>query len=870
MRRVGFLLALALAACAFWWCEAGSASTTIVFEDDFGSDTSAAYTTGGALGAGAWGVTASGADWGARRNASPAQLELTNDAGAAANASGWVLASAATASFGSPYNPVPGSNPGLVTWTFNMRQPRADPAGFSSGSYGAAFILAGTANTSDAAGSGYAVVLGQSGAADPVRLARFNGGVRDSALTNIITSNTAGLADFGGEYLSIKVTYDPQTNTWQLFLRNDGASAFADPAAGALTPQGSAVDGTHTTTSLPLMGAWWQGATAANQSAFFDNVRVTVARPHVNVTGGPLTFPSTAVGSASAAQSYAVSGSDLRAGLVVSAPDDFQVSTSSGGGFGPTLTLAPAGGEVAVTTVYVRFAPTSAGVKAGSVTNASDGAITQSIVVSGAAVPTLSVGDVTLPEPSAPAGGTASSYAQFRVALSEASAETVTASFSTADGTAKAPGDYAAFSGVLTFAPGETRKTVAVAVRSDSAPEAPETFALNLSSPSGAALGDGAGAAIIAAPTAPGSVLISEFRLRGAGGADDEFVELYNNTDSEITVADANPLTCAAQALTAGPATPCGWALVDLQGAASATPIPRFVVPAGTTIPARGHYLAAGAGYGLSALAEPDLTYAPPAYGDADFTGLALYKTADRAEFTRANLYDAAGFEGVPDPFREGTGLLPADGVAVDAEHSFVRNQGSGRPADTGDNRADFTLVSTDPSLVAHAGAAVLGAPGPENSAGLVSRNAKFSVGVPAAVASSVRTTSPAVTNGALGTLSLRRRFTNNTGQTLTRLRFRVAEVTTLNGRLVFGSQAELRLLDAQLAGLAGTGLKAAKVETPPAQGIGGGVNTGLLIGGSLTLAQPLPNGQSVDVEFLLGVMRGGSYQLVLNIEAAP
>lgn len=483
--------------------------------------------------------------------------------------------------------------------------------------------------------------------------------------------------------------------------------------------------------------------------------------------------------------------------------------------------------------------------------------------------PAVSVGDVTLPEPTAPASGTTNSYAQFPVTLSEVLNVSVTVSYTTADGTASAPGDYAALSGTLTFAPGETRKTVAVAVKSDALSESPETFSLNLSNPFGAAVADAAGVATINAPSAAGTIIVSEFRLRGPGGADDEFVELYNNTDADIIVADANFPACSVQLITVGPSTPCGWALVDLQGAASTNPIPRFVVPVGTVIPARGHYLAAGTGYSLNALASPDLTYDPPGYGDADFNGLALYKTADRAQFTPANAFDAVGFDGVSAAFREGTGLLPAGGVTADAEHAFVRNEGSGRPADTNDNRADFTLVAIDPALLAD-GTATLGAPGPENRTGLVSRNSKFTVAVPPGVALSLRALSPAVTNGDLGTLSLRRRFTNNTGQALNRLRFRVADVQTFRGRLIYGTQAELRLLDAQLTGLSGTGLKAATVEATPSHPLGGGVNTSLVVGGSLILTQPLQNGQSVDVEFLLGVMKGGSYQFILVVEAAP
>ena len=535
-------------------------------------------------------------------------------------------------------------------------------------------------------------------------------------------------------------------------------------------------------------------------------------------------------------------------------------------------------------------------------------------------LPSLSVGDVTVAEPSS-----GITYAVFPVTLSGPSAQTVAANYSTADGTATQPGDYASTGGLLSFAPGETSKTVAVVVKADALSDTPETFSLFLFQHSNATLADGTGVATITAPVGAGTVLISEFRLRGPGdpnaapvdadtpvimgrsprkgggrpvadtnesgepnpaatppvvivGGDDgggpnappetdEFIEVYNNTDSDITVTDPNPVTCAAQVVTLGldPQQACGWALVDLQGSVSG--IPRFVIPVGTVIPARGHFLAASTGYSLSALAAPDLTYSPPAYGggEADYTGLALFRTADRAQFTQSNVFDAVGFDGVAAPFREGSGLLPLAGVGEDVQFSFVRNQTSSRPGDTGDNRADFTLVATTPSLLL-SGVATLGAPGPENLQGLVSKNSGFAVTIPPNVASSLRSNTT-VTNGSLGTLSLRRRFTNNTGQALSRLRFRVVNVTTYQSKQIFANQAEMRLLDAQLTGLGGTGLLATSVETPPAQTSGGGVNSGLLVSGSLTLAQPLAAGASVDVEFLLGVMKGGSYQFVVVIE---
>ena len=55
----------------------------------------------------------------------------------------------------------------------------------------------------------------------------------------------------------------------------------------------------------------------------------------------------------------------------------------------------------------------------------------------------------------------------FAVSLSAASSAAVTVNFATADGSARAPGDYAAQSGLLTFNAGETSKTVTVNVNGD-------------------------------------------------------------------------------------------------------------------------------------------------------------------------------------------------------------------------------------------------------------------------------------------------------------------------------------------------------------------------------------------------------------------
>ena len=80
----------------------------------------------------------------------------------------------------------------------------------------------------------------------------------------------------------------------------------------------------------------------------------------------------------------------------------------------------------------------------------------------------------------------------FRVRLESASSGTgtVTVNYTTADGTATAGEDYTATSGTLTFAPGETEKTVSVAIIDDTVKDSGETFRLVLGDPSGATLPD--------------------------------------------------------------------------------------------------------------------------------------------------------------------------------------------------------------------------------------------------------------------------------------------------------------------------------------------------------------------------------------------
>jgi pectin methylesterase-like acyl-CoA thioesterase len=167
------------------------------------------------------------------------------------------------------------------------------------------------------------------------------------------------------------------------------------------------------TTSLPRVNfgdtlrvrvsPWAVAAVASGKYFNIQNVvvsgtTITAGLSPIIVTTGTLSdFGSTTVNATSSEQSYTVSGTDLISDLVMTAPANFEISTTSGSGFNSSITLTPSGGSIATTNVYVRFAPLSTGIKSGNITHTSTAASTQNVAASGIGVniPTLNTPTVS-------------------------------------------------------------------------------------------------------------------------------------------------------------------------------------------------------------------------------------------------------------------------------------------------------------------------------------------------------------------------------------------------------------------------------------------------------------------------------------------
>ena len=391
---------------------------------------------------------------------------------------------------------------------------------------------------------------------------------------------------------------------------------------------------------------------------------------------------------------------------------------------------------------------------------------------------------------------------------------------------------------------------------------------------------------------AAGSLIISEFRLQGPGGIADEFIEIYNDSDA--------PHIVAAMSGT-------GYAIAASDG------VVRCTILTGTVIPARGHWLCANTQYQLTSYSSGSGTTAT---GDSTYAldiplnaGIALFNNnAGGGSFSLVNRFDAVGSTAETNViYREGAGYLPRDETMPpqNPNYSYIRDEcgksgavnvpgpcAISTPKDTDSNVNDFYLVEAVGTFAVFVQR--LGAPGPQNLTSPIQRNATVSVSLLDATVSSSSVPNrvrdgiiDAPGGSTFGNLYIRRRFVNNTGAPVTRLRFRIIDVSTFPAAPGF---ADLRartsstvvvtgIDDAATCAAAGQsapdcavtveGTTLEQAVPPSNQPFGGGFNSSFGAG-TVTLATPLAAGASINLQFRLGIEQTGNFRIWLNIEALP
>ena len=154
------------------------------------------------------------------------------------------------------------------------------------------------------------------------------------------------------------------------------------------------------------------------------------------------------------------------------------------------------------------------------------------------------------------------------------------------------------------------------------------------------------------------ALLISEFRVRGPNGANDEYIEVYNNSSAAHVVASSDGSI--------------GYSVAASDG------VIRCFIPNGTVIPPRGHFLCVNViAYSLSSYPAGNGTTATP---DASFSmdipdnaGIALFSTSNTANFNLATRFDAVGSTSESNVlYKEGVGYPALVPFSID--YAFYRS----------------------------------------------------------------------------------------------------------------------------------------------------------------------------------------------------
>jgi hypothetical protein len=142
--------------------------------------------------------------------------------------------------------------------------------------------------------------------------------------------------------------------------------------------------------------------------------------------------------------------------------------------------------------------------------------------------------------------------AALTVTLSHPSHVTVTVRYATANGSARVGSDYVRTTGGLTFAPGQTTKTISVSTVAEALFEFDETFAVNLTSPTNATLADAQGVGTIVNDDPMPSVSIGDVsKVEGAAGTFSQLIftvtlSAVSGVTSKVRFATANRSALAA------------------------------------------------------------------------------------------------------------------------------------------------------------------------------------------------------------------------------------------------------------------------------------------------------------------------------------
>ncbi len=687
----------------------------------------------------------------------------------------------------------PDSNPLTYRWTLLTR-----PAGSTAALSGA--TTATPQFTADRAGDFVAQLIVNDGfvdsAADTVVISTSNtrpvaNAGPDQTVTQGATVNLDGTG-------SSDANGDPLTFFWSLTTTPAGSSATLNGADTAtpsfvadlsglfiaqLVVNDGALDSLPDTTTVTVDAQVNRDPVAANDTASMDEdgapILIAVLANDSDPDGDPLTITSVGTPANGAAVivgnqvrftpnadfhgtntfSYAISdgrGGSASAFITVTVrpinddpvANDDTASTSAGTPVdvdvlandtdvdGDTLTISAVGAAANGTAVIVggavQYVPNAgfSGTDTFSytVSDGNGGSDTATVTVSVGALPMLSIADVTVTEGNA---------ANLTVSLSAPSGQTVTVQYATSDGGATAGADYTAASNTITFAPGVTTQTIAIATLDDTLDELAETFSVTLSAPGGATIGDGTAVVTIADNDPAPSLSIDDVTVAegNAGTSSATFaVSLSAVSGQQVTVnfATSNGTASAGSDYVANAGTltiPAGQASGTLSVVVNGDTLFEASENFNVTLSAPANAtLADGAGLGTitnddtaPTLGIVDVSLAEGNSGTTSFvftvtqsaiSGLTTtvdFTTADGLATSPADYGAVSGSATIPAGATTGTITVAVSGDStVEPDETFLVNLSNAVNATIADGQATGTILNDDGAVVINLGDATV------------------------------------------------------------------------------------------------------------------------------------------------------------------
>ncbi|MFD2561910.1 T9SS type A sorting domain-containing protein [Aquimarina rubra] len=388
-------------------------------------------------------------------------------------------------------------------------------------------------------------------------------------------------------------------------LRPDGSPSTTNKEPALDTNFDGVGDGTLLTSTFQEFTASMNSGSLADIRLTFTNLKngdEDIAIDNIRIIENFATTPTISVSGAvsgldyfenngpSAEGTFTVSGTNLTADLTVTAPTDFEVSLTSGSGFGSSVVITPSMGTVATTTVYTRLA---AGLTAnsymGDATASSTGVTDQTVALSGTVSPD---------DPQITVSGFVGDFSYFEgTGPSAEDSFNVEGLFLTGDITVTAPMNFevslttgTGFGSSVTITPSMgTVTSTEVFVRMASGLTA-NSYAGDVTASSTGATDQTIGLTGTVSPAAVcanvGDIIITEVMRNpdAVGDPNGEYFELYNTTTSPIDIQS--------------------WVIKD-----DATVSETHVIASSVIVPAMGYALIANGGTPNGGI-TPDYTYA--------------------------------------------------------------------------------------------------------------------------------------------------------------------------------------------------------------------------------------------------------------------